>query len=273
MVNSFAFMDESGVLDAPKSEQPFFGVGMLKIADTAHIGERLSVEHYDYFSSKKQQRRELLIEMRRGNWEVTLQELHLLFASTRHNEYKFTNITFASLAKYEALLDTAFRFPLYFCALVVDKTDPLFDSKLYRNYWAAYIKYAKLLCSHNCARDERLCIVADYMNRPSTSETYFEHELSALPQVFGALRAHSETFILLQLCDLLLGSVLFQWRDARGRVGQSKRAEAKRYFVRHLTEKLGFVSNPKASNPLAKAMTVRSPSYFSVWPLKLSETK
>jgi len=264
-------MDESGVLDAPKSEQPFFGVGMLKIADTAEVGERLSVEHYDYFSTKKSERRALLAELQKGKRKLTQSELHLLFASTRHNEYKFTNITFSSLAKYEALLDTAFRFPMYFCALVVDKTDPLFNSRLNRNYWSAYIKYTKLLCSKNCNRDEQLCVVADYMNRPVASEVHFEHELSALPQVFGALRAHSETFILLQLCDLLLGSVLFQWRDARGLAGGSNRAVAKRYFVNHLTQKLGL--DPVTPHPLARAITVCQPAYFSVWPLKLSQTK
>ena len=265
------FIDESGVLN--DSNQPYFAVGFLKILDTSVISEMLTQKHYDYFSAQKENRKSLLDSLKTNPRILTSEDLNLLLVSTRHAEYKFTNITHLSLQKYKDLVDTAFNFPLYFCALVIDKTDPLFDSTIYRDYWSAYIKYSKLLCENNCKEGDALCVLADYMNRPANSNVYFEKELNHLPNIFNVLRAHSETFTLLQICDLFLGSVLFQWRQDRGLVGKSNRAKAKEEFVNHLINKLN-IPNVKGSNfPLSKSITVNNPIYFSVWPLKLSKTK
>ena len=84
-----------------------------------------------------------------------------------------------------------------------------------RNYNLDFKKYAKLLVQNNCDSDGKICVIADYMNRPSGSSIYFENELNQLPNVFNTLRAHPETFTLLQVCDLLLGSVVFQWRQKK----------------------------------------------------------
>lgn len=269
----FAFIDESGVLDESKNVQPFFAVGFLRILDTGAISEKLTQRHYDYFSTQKEKRKKLLETLRIDRRQLDDRELNLLLVSTRHYEYKFTNVTFTTLERYKSFIDTALEYPLHFCALVIDKTDPLFDSTIYKNYWHAYIKYAKMLCQHNCDVRDKLCVIADYMNRPSDTEIYFEQELNALPNIFNTLRAHSETFTLLQVCDLLLGSVVFQWRQAKALVGDSKRAKAKTEFVDHLIEKLGLPKNKKIRYPLAQSMTCREPVYFSVWPLKLKNTK
>lgn len=271
MKNYFAFIDESGVLDESKNIQPYFAVGLLKILDTSLIGEKLTQRHYDYFSVQKSRRKELLASLKSKPKKLTSQDLNILLASTRHYEYKFTNITFTTLERYIALLDTALEFPLHFCALVIDKTDPLFDSTIYKNYWAAYITYTKLLSQNNCESPDKLCVIADYMNRPSNSDSYFEYELNSLSCVVNTLRAHSETFTLLQLCDLLLGSVVFQWRQDNGFVKDSNRAKAKKEFVDHLVSKLEIPKTKATKHPLAQPITVHKPVYFSVWPLKLTK--
>lgn len=273
MSNYFAFIDESGVLDESKNAQPFFAVGFLRVLDTSAISEKLTQRHYDYFSVQKEKRRELLKSLKVSKRSLSDHELNLLLVSTRHYEYKFTNVTFTTLEKYKEFIDSAFEYPLHFCALIIDKTDPLFDSTIYKNYWEAYIKYAKLLCQHNCDTGDKLCVIADYMNRPKDSDVYFEKELNSLPILFNTLRAHSETFTLLQVCDLLLGSVVFQWRQSRGLTTQSKRAEAKKQFVNHVVNKLSIPSNKVSQFPFAQSITCHRPVYFSVWPLKLSNTK
>lgn len=271
MANYFSFIDESGVLDESKNIQPFFAVGFLKILDTALISEKLTQKHYDYFSIQKENRKKLLANLRNNPKKLNHQDLNILLASTRHYEYKFTNITFTTLERYESFLDTAFEFPIYFCALVIDKTDPLFDSTVYKNYWSAYITYAKLLCRRNCEANDRLCVIADYMNRPSNSDFYFEKEINTLNNVFNTLRAHSETFTLLQICDLLLGSVVFQWREKNGFVKDSNRAKAKKEFVDYLVSKLNVPKKYAAKYPLSQSITCHKPIYFSVWPLKLTK--
>ncbi len=127
---------------------------------------------------------------------------------------------------------------------------------------------------NNCEAGNKLCVVADYMNRPSESDVYFEKEINSLRYVFNTLRAHSETFTLLQLCDLFLGSVVFQWRQAKGFVTKdSNRAKAKRKLVEYLISKLTIPTGKRLQYLLAQAITIHNPIYFSVWPLKLSDTK
>lgn len=266
----FAFIDESGVLDESKNVQPFFAVGFLRILDTSLISERLTQKHYDYFSVQKGKRRNLLADLKKKPRKLTDQDLNLLLVSTRHYEYKFTNITYTTVERYKSFLDTALEFPLHFCALVIDKTDPLFDSTIYKNYWEAYIKYAKLLCEHNCEKRNNLCVIADYMNRPNITDKYFEEELNKVSNVINTLRAHSETFTLLQLCDIFLGSVVFQWREKKGFLQNSNRAKAKKQFVDYLVGKLEIPSNKDGESPLSQSITCHKPIYFSVWPLKLS---
>jgi len=269
--NYFGFVDESGVLDAPNSAQPFFAVGFLKLQDTADIGIKLTQRHYDYFSSQKEKRRELLTSLRAQPHSLNDHELNLLLASTRHAEYKFTNINYNTLERYKALLDTALEYPLYFAALVIDKTDPLYDKTIYKNYWYAYMHYTKLLCREHCKPGERLCVIADYMNKPNASDKFFEHEINEMPNVFNTLRAHSETFTLLQVCDILLGSVVFQWKQAKGLINNSGREVAKNRFVSHLIKKLGLPANEKY--PLAKRVNYQDSFYFNVTPLDLKQEK
>ena len=273
MSNYFAFIDESGLLDESKTVQPYFAVGFLRIADTSIISERLTQRHYDYFSTQKEKRKKLLGDLRNKPRTLSDSDLNMLLVSTRHYEYKFTSVTHTTLERYKSFIDTALEFPLHFCALVIDKTDPLFDSTIYKNYWSAYIKYAKMLAQNNCDDGDKLCVIADYMNRPSNTDIYFESELYKIPGIFNTLRAHSETFTLLQICDLMLGSVIFQWRQKNGFVQDSNRAKAKKEFVEHLINKLDIPVSKKSAHPLAQSITCNSPIYFSVWPLKLSQIK
>lgn len=272
MKNYFVFIDESGVLDESKNIQPFFAVGLLKMFDTSLITEELSQKHYDYYSLQKENRKKMIHGLKDNPKILTQQDLNLLLLSTRHYEHKFTKITFTTLERYKSFIDTAFKFPLYFCVLVIDKNDPNFDRLIYKNYWEAYISYSKLLCKYNCKIDN-LCVIADYMNRPSKSDIYFESEINSLSRVFNTIRAHSETFILLQLTDLLLGSVVFQWRQKNGYVKNSNRAKAKIKFVNHLISKFTIPVEKQARYPLAQHITISSPFYFNVWPLRLSKTK
>jgi len=273
MDNYFAFIDESGVLDDSTDNQPFFAVGLLRLQDTSLITENLTKRHYDYFGTQKAKRKAMLKELKVSPKTLNNEELNVVFASTRHHEYKFFNISPTTLTRYLELLDTALKYPLYFCAIVIDKTDPLFDKTFHKNYWEAYIQYSKLLCSNNCTSPETLTVIADYMTKPRDSDKYFEQELNKLPNITNTLRAHSETFTLLQVCDLLLGSVVFQWRQKVGHIKNSNRARAKKEFVEYLLSKLTIPETKNNQYPLSQSITINRPFYLSVWPLKLSLKK
>lgn len=267
----FAFIDETGVLDESKEIQPYFGIGFLKIGEVALITEELTKRHYDYYSLQKEKRKKMIQNLKDNPKELSSEELNLLLSSTRHYEYKFTKITPTTLEKYKQFLDTAFDFPLYFCALVIDKTDEKFTGAFYKNYWEAYISYSKLVCEYNCFNGS-MAVIADYMNRPAKSDKYFEDELNKLSNVYKTIRANSESFLLLQLTDLLLGSTVFQWRQANGFVKESNRARAKQEFVEYLVSKLKIPPEKLSKYPLAQKITCNKP-YFNVWPLKLLDNK
>lgn len=269
MKNYFAFIDETGLLDESRERQPYFAVGFLKIDDVSTITEKLTQEHYDYYSSQKEKRRKVIRNLKDLPKALTHEELNLLLLSTRHYEYKFTKITLTTVEKYKQFINTAFKLPLYFCALIIDKKDPKFRRTIYMNYWDAYISYSKLICKYNCP-DGQIVAIADYMNRPRDSKIYFEKELDKLPVVLKTIRANSESFLLLQLTDLLLGSVVFQHRQAGGYVKKSNRAKAKIQFVEHLISKLKISQSKLSKYPLAQKITCNNP-YFNVWPLRLSE--
>ena len=114
MPNCFAFIDESGVLDESKKVQPFFAVGFLKITDVSLITEKLFQKHYDYYSVQKEKRRKMIQNLQENPRILTQQDLNLLLVSTRHYEHKFTKITFTTLERYKAFINTAFEFPFYF---------------------------------------------------------------------------------------------------------------------------------------------------------------
>lgn len=264
MKKYFAFIDESGILDETAQRQPFFAVGMLSTEDTSELTQCLMQLHYDYFSSQKELRNQVKKDLRSQPRLLTSHEMNVLLLSTRHHEYKFTHITPITVQKYIHFIDTACDFPIRFCALVIDKTDPAFRSVLYKNYWEAYIAYSKLLCDGYYKKDEAVCIIADYMNKPRHSKMYFERAMNELPCVFHTIRAHSETFSLLQVCDLLLGAVVFQCKESRGFVAPSQRAKAKQAFVQHLISKLCIPERNTNAYPLAQDMSIDEPISFSV---------
>lgn len=265
----FSFIDETGVLDESKEIQPYFAIGLLRVENPAEITEKLTQKHYDYYSQQKEKRRKVIDELKINPKILSSEELNLLLLSSRHYEYKFTKITPTTLQKYKEFIDTAFATQFDFCALVIDKNNPNFKNTIYKNYWEAYVSYSKVLIKNNCGEGE-MAVIADYMNRPSNSGLYFEDEINKINSVFKSIRANSESFLLLQLTDLLLGSVIFQFRQANGFVKESNRAKAKTDFVNHLISKLKIPKYANQKHPLSDKITCNNP-YFNVWPLRLSK--
>lgn len=268
---SFTFIDESGTSETTNEPQLFFGIGFFKVPTLTFLNEDLFKKIYDMQSVRKQKRKEIFKELKTSPRTLTSDELSSILTTTSHREYKFSNISYTNLQSYKEFLDLGFKYPFHFCALVINKKHPLFDEKLYKNYWNAYITHSKNLCKYNCEKNEKLIVIADYMSRPKTTTRIFEEELKTLNCVTNAVRAHSSSFPPIQFCDLLLGAVIYQWRQAVGDIKDSNRAKAKKDFLDHLLAKFSIPEGKKNNYPLAQNITLHKPVYFSVWNFDLAK--
>lgn len=247
--------------------QPYYGVGFLKSDCPDTATQRLIAAHTSSISGLKDTRRKLLRELAASPRILSAHEINLLLASTRHYEYHFADITYDKLDRYKRFLDISLSLPIHFCALVINKKDPKFNTQIYGNYWDAYIRYTLTLCKSNVSSEEKCSIIADYMNKPRNSNKEFDEELKSLACVANALRIQSVGSPMLQICDLLLGAVVFEHKAASGEVNNSNRARAKMEFVSYLKRKI--LLSPDKKYSLASNITLKRPIYFSVWNLQL----
>lgn len=210
----FVFTDEAGV-PAFSPTEPFFGVGMLKLADAGVWNDDLN-RLLDVFIARN---------VRPGQ-------------RTRRSdlEFKFSAITTGTRAHYERLVDYfTSRSDGYFCALVVDKRLPGMNPVAARgSAWGALITYSITLLRNTVERDrpdERAIVIADNYQKPRTDERYFERELvhAACCNVANVMMADSASSNLLQLVDVLLGAVMYHHKlPILPRADAEKRAIADR---------------------------------------------
>jgi len=237
MKRIWVFMDETGVL-ANAPDQPFFGLGMMKIGQTATLyGELTKL-------------------MSRAKSKISPKF-----------EFKFNRINDANQGFYIRMVDLFFDFPeLYFKAFIVDKHNPRFYfARYFPGTWEAQIGYSKLLLRNTIKADEQAAVVADYLDRPKASTLYFETEIAKLtrpksqktaaPLVFNACMLESNASLFIQMVDVLLGLVVYDCKLQRGVIPSNK---AKLSVTAVLKRHLG------ATN-LCGTLDVTKPPYFGVW--------
>lgn len=269
MNSRFAFIDETGIAENAEVPQPFFGIGFLKVDRASEISENLFLMNYNISSQLRSKRKDLISALEKSPRILTGNELNLLMAKTRHYEYKFSYISYDNLSRYISLIDKIHQFKFHFCSLIINKNDPLFNAQVYGNYWHACAKYTKLIADKNCKNDEKLIVISDYMTKPKASTICYEDELMKSKNIINVIRAHSATFPLLQVCDLFLGSVIFQWKEQYKLNTNSRHVQAKREFVNYLITKMTIPTYRNKIYPLSQAITINKPFYFSVWPFRL----
>jgi hypothetical protein len=235
----FVFIDETGVLS--KANQRFFGLGLMKLNDTAPLTELV----------------------------------HAIFQRVQGSarlgsdfEFKFTDVTGSSLPYYLDLVDAYFALPTsHFCALVMDKRSPSFDwAKFFPTVWDAYIGYSKLMLRRNTGEGETVCVLSDYLGKPKDSPKYYETELRTLSadvrmrgSVFNVCMLESHASLLIQVVDVLLGATRYdhQRRDAPDTAQDPAKLEVAERVRGHL----GW-------DTLAQKKTKWGQRYFSVWPFE-----
>lgn len=259
-----AFVDETGILSGRRQQQPVYGIGVLVIPDTRAITNSLYRLHFNFASDRMAERGRVRKEIRSRAEPPTLREIDLLMHSTRHHEYKFSEVTRFNLQQYIDLLNLYFSFPEpQFHALIMDRLDPGYSLARWNgDTWWAYSDLARELIEQQIDRD--VFAIVDLQDKPDHSSVHIEDVLCSVPAVKGCLRATSDMAIYLQIVDVLLGCVQFDWKDANGYYGTaSKRAQEKRELVDFVKSRLGLSAGARLLTSETGFQSWDAPSLFT----------
>ena len=235
----FIFTDESGVVTT-SATQPFYGIGMIKVADAGRWCDGLNTLLDRYIASVSQ------AGVRRSRTSY---------------EFHFSKLTTATRPFYESLIDFFVQQQDgYFCALVIDKNmqgvDPI---KACGSPWDALIKYSITLLRTNISSNERATVISDNYQKPKKSPYYYERALAfgLGAKVTNVVMIESAASIMLQLVDVLLGCVMYHFKLPSLAVADvDKKAVADRLAAAYKVRSL------------ATGLTKSRPNYFSVWKLR-----
>lgn len=262
--NYFAFIDESG----NSTQERFFGLGLLLIDD--EIGD-----FYDsmkpFFDKARDiartQKMARIAELTKNN---EFDQISEIAKSARKFELKFKYINSTNNTIYSSLINNYFRFPkARFCALIIDRQKHTASAL---NPWDTYIQQAAMLITNNIKNISpcELCVLADDLTRPANITKSFEQSLTDAisfrlkknelsDKVFGVSRLESHSSLLLQIVDILLGCVMFDYKKSTGLISENL-FEKQNSVVDNVRDRL-------KTKTLAKNTTYHNPSYFSVWEL------
>lgn len=258
MKNHFGFIDETGILQTdPK--QRFFGLGLLKLEDTAEFYNFLSKYYHKVISNIEAKRKARIKSLTDS---IDKKTAYNLLSNNKRFEFKFNRVDEISLSDYMSLIDVYIQFPKnHFCALIIDKDDPAFDFRTYfPSTWEAYIGYSKTLVECNLKENESIAVIADYVDMPHKSTKYYERELNMIPKVFNTCRVESDASLYIQMIDILLGCVVYDCK-LQNKVMKEDTENPKTKLLNYLKEKFN-------TSILAKNQTFHKPNYFSTWLFK-----
>jgi hypothetical protein len=195
---SFSFLDETGVL--PAAHDRFFGVGLIKCPEPAHIQRPLQA-----------------MRNRRHLWD----------------EIKWSDVTKNFMPVYREMIGYFMACKeAQFSCFIADKTvsDP---TARFGSHWAAYERLAAQLIVGNIGPEEHMAVLADEYTTPA--HVTFEENLRQLVKsrlgrqaLVGVCRMRSTGVDVFQVLDLLLGAVQYEYRVAAGIVpGNPKNARGR----------------------------------------------
>lgn len=268
MSNYFAFIDESGNL----ASERYFGIGMLLVEDAGSLYDAIRPS-YDKARDVAKAQKEKTVSgyLQSGKYE----DLAAITKASHGFELKFKYVNFTNNAIYTELLRKYFTFPACrFSAIVIDRQDSDFKpQEIFANPWSMYLSYSALLLASNMNNLDAcdVCVLADDLSKPKSIAPTFENALySKITQklkqdgyvrgIFNVTRLESHASLMLQLVDILLGAVLYDFKKSGGLISE-KLEQRQEVVVNVPREILG-------RRTLADHFTVNRPSYFNVWKMK-----
>jgi len=206
----FCFLDETGNLSSEKD--PYFTVGIIKMSQPYYLQSKI------------------LYERNKRNFHDELK-----FNSLSKNSIEFAKFTMG------AFLDTR---SIDFYSYTTKKDSWYFKKYFDSDEWVAYEKITLKLLNAALSENEILILIADHVTTPKkvkfevNTKKNFNSSKNRLA-LAGVCRFDSRSNDLLQIVDLLIGSITYDLKLSDGIVPGSK---AKIEVVKYLKENLGVKS-------------------------------
>lgn len=264
-MNYFAFIDETGT----NSQDRFFGIGLLTVPEVGELYDKLrpmSDLIRDIARENKHQRIDTLLS------EGKIEEIVSLAKGAKTFELKFDRISTTNSGLFVKLIREYFSVKdARFTAIIIDKNNPTFKpTKVFPGTWDAYITFSSIALMRECRNINPSTLVAilDEISKEKgivdTLESEVKrkfHESCIKKGISGTKimcsRAESNSHILVQLVDILLGAVSFDYKKRN------------KLLTPGLISRRDAVVNEIAAQlkrpDLKGDFTIKSPNYFSVW--------
>lgn len=269
--NYFAFIDEAG----NSNQERFFGLGLLLIDDEIGYFYDSMKPFYDRVFENARLIKARRVEILKSQNDI--EQLSQIANSGVKFELKFKYVNFSNNLIYKALVDNYFQFPnVRFCALVIDREDQALTSDL--EPWDTYIHRAAMLLANNIKHIQpcNICVLADDLTRPKEIRKTFEQSLKDAintrlvkmgigKSVFGVARLESHASLMLQVVDILLGAVMYDFKKRQGFI--SEKLRMRQDIVAQAIHQI------VGTDTLAQNHTYYKPNYFSVWKLNKNKLK
>lgn len=228
---AFAFLDETGTLGSPRD--PFFAVGLLRSRDPYELQRPIQrIRDKQHF----------------------------------YDEIKWSKVSAKKLPLLISLVDVFFSSNATFSAFVTDKRKHNVIAR-FGGLFEAYEALARQLVRASIKRGETTFVIADQYSAPpgDTFEESVRDDVNRALQrtaVAGVCRMRSQGIDLLQLIDLLLGAVVYEYKAQSGVVSLAN-YKPKVQLLEHIKQQAGvstFVGGYKDSRlNVADYARVRKP--------------
>ena len=224
-MNRFCFTDSSGIL----AQDRFFGVGLLVVRNVGDMIDKLAKNWqpaYNTVQNNKRRHIDLLIAS--GSETEAIRILR----KNNHFEMKSDNLRKSVETYYKKMIDIFLSDQENrFSAMVIDKTRPTFNNHDNHDAWEDYTAYTAKLIAKEMENipEDNLCVVVDEITKPhnkalSLENTIFSklreetinHTEVHFDNIFGVLSIESHSNMLMQLSDVLLGAVMYDFKKEAG---------------------------------------------------------
>lgn len=179
----FVFFDETGSINDQANR--FFGLGMIKCMQPYFLDSKIRY----------------------------IRQRHHFF-----DEIKWNTLSKTKIKVIKEIINTVFTTPgIYFSAIIINKNDINFEKQFDNNPYKAYQQFTELLLIESIEDNEVLTVLADYVTTPKTIkfEVEVKHRINELMKrlaIGGVHRVDSKGVNLIQIVDLFLGAVVYEYK-------------------------------------------------------------
>jgi len=240
----FVFIDETG----NNTQERYLGIGCL-LVPVELVG--------DYYELLKSSYGKILQVVKDKEAEIVADitgEQLLNFYKGRTNTYemKFKSINASTLERYSWLITQYFKLEhVRFCSLVIDKHKyPVPDGM---DYFDAYIHQLTMLIRNNVG-DSSFVVLPDDITVPNQKsyERILQDNLVTKHKknCFGVCRIESHSSLFIQMVDVLVGAVAYDFKSG---INPHRKSIAEK------------IARKVRKESLNQSFTTTAPNYFSVW--------